>query len=273
VVGGNNGTLTNGVTYVPGEVGQAFNFNANSAMVLLTNSPALHLQNFTVETWIKRGSLTAVSSDPNAVAGNALMFGYGDSGYSFAMGPNGNLILTWVDHDDVVSSAAVTDTAWHHIVVTTTNGSVVFYLDGTAYPAASYPRTYTFATAPAIGGRGDNINQNNNDSFLGSIDELAVYSNALSAVQILSIYQAGAAGKNVGYYLNPPPSSVGITRSGSSLTIAWPNTGSYIVQQNTNLAVAAGWVTVTNSVATANGTNSITLVPPLSGNLFFRLKH
>ena len=80
IVGGNNGTLSNGVTYVPGEVQQAFNFNADSAMVLLTNSPALQLQNFTVETWIKRGSLTAVSSDANAVAGNALMFGYGNSG-------------------------------------------------------------------------------------------------------------------------------------------------------------------------------------------------
>jgi len=206
IVGGNNGTLSNGVTYVPGEVQQAFNFNADSAMVLLTNSPALQLQNFTVETWIKRGSLTAVYSDANAVAGNALMFGYGNSGYSFAMGSNGNLILTWVDHDDVVSSAAVTDTTWHHIAVTTTNGTVVFYLDGTAYPAASYLRTYTFATAPAIGGRADNLNQNNNDSFLGSIDEISVYNRALTATEIQSVYQAGAAGKYAAYYTNPPAS-------------------------------------------------------------------
>src|SRR5271169_3729630 len=37
IAGGNNGMLTNGVTYVPGEVGQAFNFNSNSAMVLIGN--------------------------------------------------------------------------------------------------------------------------------------------------------------------------------------------------------------------------------------------
>jgi hypothetical protein len=197
VIGGDNGTLTNGVAYVTGEVQQAFDFNGNSAMVLLTNAPALQLQNFTVEAWIQRGSLTSVTSDGQAVGGNALMFGYGDSGYSFAMGPGGNLILTWVDHDDVVSSAAVTDTAWHHIAVTTTNGAVVFYLDGTAYPAAGYARTYSFATAPAIGGRSDNLNKANNDSFLGSIDELAVYNNALMPAQILAIYDAGAAGKSL----------------------------------------------------------------------------
>lgn len=63
-----------------------------------------------------------------------------------------------------------------------------------------------------------------------------------------------------------------ITHSGNSVIVSWPNTGSYTLQQNGNLAVAAGWATSGYPVTTnnPNGTNSITITPPV-GNLFFRL--
>ena len=62
-----------------------------------------------------------------------------------------------------------------------------------------------------------------------------------------------------------------ITQLGNSVIVSWPNMGSYTLQQNSNLAAAAGWATsgypvTTNSPA---GTNSITITP--TGNLFFRL--
>ena len=62
-----------------------------------------------------------------------------------------------------------------------------------------------------------------------------------------------------------------ITHSGNSVIVAWPDTGSYTLQQNGNLAASAGWATTGYPITTANGTNSITLTPP-AGNLFFRLK-
>ena len=62
-----------------------------------------------------------------------------------------------------------------------------------------------------------------------------------------------------------------ITHSGNSVIVSWPNTGSYTLQQNANLALANGWTTSGFSITTANGTNSITITPP-PGNLFFRLK-
>lgn len=61
-----------------------------------------------------------------------------------------------------------------------------------------------------------------------------------------------------------------ITHSGNSVIISWPDTGSYTLQQNSNLANSGGWATSGYSIATANGTNSITITPP-TGNLFFRL--
>jgi hypothetical protein len=61
-----------------------------------------------------------------------------------------------------------------------------------------------------------------------------------------------------------------ITHSGNSVIVSWPDTGSYTLQQNSNLAATAGWSTNGYSISTANGTNSITITPP-TGNLFFRL--
>jgi hypothetical protein len=61
-----------------------------------------------------------------------------------------------------------------------------------------------------------------------------------------------------------------ITHSGNSVIVSWPDTGSYTLQQNSNLAATANWTTNSYSIGTANGTNSITITPP-TGNLFFRL--
>jgi len=60
---------------------------------------------------------------------------------------------------------------------------------------------------------------------------------------------------------NPQPSTV---------IISWPNTGTYILQQNATLG-GGNWTTNSYTITTSNGTNSITITPP-TGNLFFRLK-
>src|SRR5205823_12793459 len=68
-------------------------------------------------------------------------------------------------------------------------GTVVFYIDGVARPAASYNPAFTFSTQAFIGGIGNNYN------FYGTVDELAFYNRPLSAAEIQSIYGADGAGK------------------------------------------------------------------------------
>jgi hypothetical protein len=65
-----------------------------------------------------------------------------------------------------------------------------------------------------------------------------------------------------------------ISQAGNTVTVSWPNTGNYSLQQNSNLAVPAGWATSGFTVTTnaVPGTNSIAITPP-AGNLFFRLAH
>ena len=61
-----------------------------------------------------------------------------------------------------------------------------------------------------------------------------------------------------------------ITHSSNSDIVFWPDTGSYTLQQNNNLANPAGWAPSGYTVSTANGTNSIIITTP-TGSLFFRL--
>ncbi len=69
----------------------------------------------------------------------------------------------------------------------------------------------------------------------------------------------------------PGAPTLTISYSGSSVVISWPypSTG-FTLQQNNNVALPGGWTASGYSVSTANGTNSISFVPP-AGNLFFRL--
>jgi len=53
--------------------------------------------------------------------------------------------------------------------------------------------------------------------------------------------------------------------------VAWPIPATtFRLQQNSNVLNTNGWVTVTNPVVTANGTNRVTIYPA-TGNQYFRL--
>jgi uncharacterized repeat protein (TIGR01451 family) len=64
--------------------------------------------------------------------------------------------------------------------------------------------------------------------------------------------------------------NLAIAHPGNSVVVSWPNTGSYTLQQNSNLATAT-WTASGYPITAANGTNRITITPPV-GNLFFRLE-
>lgn len=68
-----------------------------------------------------------------------------------------------------------------------------------------------------------------------------------------------------------PNLSISFARA-NSVVVAWPNTGGYTLQQKSNLVGSAGWTTNNYPITTINGTNSITITPPM-GNLFFRLSN
>ena len=64
--------------------------------------------------------------------------------------------------------------------------------------------------------------------------------------------------------------TLSITHAGNRVIVSWPDTGSYSLQQNSNLA-GGSWTSSVYTITTTNGTSSITIPSP-AGNLFFRLK-
>ena len=191
ILSSNNGTLVGATTFAAGMVGQAFKFGGFGDAVQLGNAPNLQLQSFTIEAWIARASTHAATLDNPF--GDGVLFAYGPSGYAFGIHDDGRLILSKVGVSGVFSPTlvAITDLDFHHVAVTKSDSTVIFYADGVPSTPQSYGEVFEFTTNPGIGGRGDNFT----GSFLGVVDELTVYNRALTADEIQAIFAAGSFGK------------------------------------------------------------------------------
>jgi hypothetical protein len=258
-VGSNPGTLTGNATYAPGEVGQGFSFSAPGDYVLITNSLSLQVQDLTIEAWIKRSSTTVIGN------GNGNILAYGPGGYAFWMNGGKQPILSIGAQADAESTGAmITDTNFHHVAVTKSGSTVIFYVDGVASAPGTLTGSFTFTTPLCIGANGSF-----QDTFLGTIDEVSLYNRALSPSEIQSIYAAGSAGK---FYPVAPP-ILTITLGNTNVTLTWPTTAGNFTLQTVggNLPPASGW---SNAPAGAtNGANIQVTLTPGSQSQFFRLYH
>jgi hypothetical protein len=81
------------------------------------------------------------------------------------------------------------------------------------------------------------------------------------------------ASGNEGIYTAQIPAKppLSIAPSGANLSLSWPlpSTG-FVLQQSADLT-STNWVNVTNTVTPTNYWNQVTLSPPASGNVFYRL--
>lgn len=191
---GIHGTPAGNTGYAPGNTGSGFVFDGSGDAIRLGNPPLLRIQTFTIEGWIRRAS----TNQSSLVTSDAVLFGFGAGGYSFGMFGSGNLFLARTGVGNVSVPTAIQDLKFHHLAVTKSGTTVVFYVDGVPHPAPFFSHAFTFTSELAIGARGDNLN----NSFLGQIDEISVYSRALSGAEITAIYNSRTAGKCV---IDGPP--------------------------------------------------------------------
>lgn len=148
---------------------------------------------FTFETWYKRtaggDSVKTLLYKAGSAAGIALRIGSsaGDANY-----PANTLVFETADSSFVwtrtAASAAINDTNWHHVVLTSDATTLKLYLDGTQVGSRAVPATFntsSFATAffGAAATTGTSLN--------GSLDELVAYKTALSPTRITAHFNAG----------------------------------------------------------------------------------
>jgi hypothetical protein len=197
---GNNHGTAHAITYCPGKVGRAFQFDGEG-YVHVPDAPSLNSAAISVEAWVKgrvgQGPfryLMAKGINECEAASYALCTGRRTTGLVF---------YVYDGQDAAISPDAGTgiwDGNWHHVAGTFDGATVRLYVDG---------RQVGNGTPTAL-----NINYNlptSNDlyigtylypggslSFAGSIDELSIYNRTLRVAEIRAIFNAGSAGKSNG---------------------------------------------------------------------------
>ena len=199
--------LSYAIDYGAGKVGQAFIFDGFGLALELQSTENLQSQNFSVECWIKREDASLSTMEGT---GTGYFFGFGSGGYGFGLHDDGTLFLAKVDDSEVDSSCSVADTNFHHVAITKSGANVAFYEDGVSYPAGLFSPGFTFTNSADIGAQGGTVN-----TFLGTVDELSIYSRALSATEIDSIYGARGQGKCI------PPIPVIVSQPESTTLTAY----------------------------------------------------
>jgi hypothetical protein len=284
IADGNNGTLVGNTAFATGKVGSAFTFDGDQDGVLVGNAVNLQLQNFSIEAWVKRASSSVLSFNGDG-GGTLFAVGRGGGGYILFLSPSGFLSLGKLQVNFVTSSAQIADTNWHHVAVTKLGTAVVFYLDGVAYSVPAYdPGGFTFS-GPGHIGAWLNPGSPLDNSFYGMIDELTIYSRALSAPEIQVIYESGSLGKCIGpapviivqpnnqtVFVGETPVFTVSALGTPPLSYQWSFKGTNIAgATNATLAIANAQFTnagsyavvVTNLYGTAPSSNAVLTVNPI----------
>ncbi|HUD48910.1 MAG TPA: hypothetical protein VMR33_18905 [Candidatus Baltobacteraceae bacterium] len=136
-------------------------------------------------------------------------------------------------------------------------------------PALSHGQTYSIDWYKVAGGGGASAGTNGANVY--SVNGTIGQPDASGAMSGGGYSVTGGFWSLISVVQSAGLPSLTIARAGNSVVISWPDTGGYVLQQNSNVAASAGWTTSGYSVVTgANGTNSITITPG-AGSLFFRL--
>ncbi len=209
IVGGINGMLQNGATFAAGKVDQAFSLDGVDDYVGAgTFASFSFIENtgqFTIDAWIRLNDPNVVglqtiteNSNTGLHKGHFFLFDNRPSTgrvrqlrLGLTYGPDGGVF------DSKSPNEVINDTDWHHVAVTSGGSSVVFYIDGIAYP-------FTGAIPGTSSGNSTNLLRIGDDTapnpaivepFGGLIDEVEFFNRALSATEIQALFDVGMAGK------------------------------------------------------------------------------
>ena len=201
VVSSNNGVLVN-VGFTNGVVGQAFSFDPENlpygtySGVEIADQPAYTLTNsLTIEGWVRPrgdGYLIFFRGDHRPGLDPYALSMQGNSTVDFA--------ITDANGNSAIVGTSLVYNQWTHLAATLDGGSgtMSLYTNGQlAAQTVTTIRPFGALEADQSPGVGiGNVNDGgNNFPFLGDIDEISLYSHALTPTKIQAIYNAGSAGK------------------------------------------------------------------------------
>jgi hypothetical protein len=202
---GNTGTLTNmniATAPVAGKIGQGLRFDGVSGYVSIAATHTLS-NAFTVSQWIK---LNTISSAYTYIF-------WGGSSSALEIVPNTVSSLTIRGDNSVSTTTTLTSSLsagkWILLTISrdSTNNLRVFF-NGIDVTSGTYSNSAPF-TFTRIGYRGDNWGP-----FYGLMDDVRIYNRALSASEVLQLYNMGSTK----YAVSPSAPSIASTTCSSGLT-------------------------------------------------------
>ena len=187
---GINGALVNDATVAPGKVGNAFSFDGIDDFVQVPDSNlwAFGSNDFSIGLWANFSTVDTGSRDqlrnvfvahdgaqPPFFTVNKWIFHYAENGlffHIFDMTEGIPIFLGPFPFTPVVGQ-------FHHFAVTRSSSTYTFYADGAAIGSTIDSRPIPNATAPLTIGQSEGVG-----FFHGLIDEVQIYSRALSQAEI-----------------------------------------------------------------------------------------
>lgn len=178
---GSTGTLNNGPAWTTGKQGAGLNFNGSSTTVDINRSVLTTSGSFSVAAWVQLSDLsnfhTAVSQDGTTISGFFLQYiSAGQFAFSLvsADSTSGTSVRATSHFNPVVNT-------WYHLtgVYNASAGQISLYVNGVLQSTQSVTAAWN-ATGETVIGRA-RWGGANADFWAGKIDEVRVYSSALSA--------------------------------------------------------------------------------------------
>jgi hypothetical protein len=182
---GNHGT-PHGVTWTS-DGGGSYSFDGVNDYIGVDSSPSLDMSRIAISAWIKPSTVTGVQEIVRRIS-----YAPTASGYLFRLIDNRLNVEFWdggVMTTSFSSSGVFQADMWHHVTLTYDGSTATIYVDG-AYDSQAVgvsslgsPTGELAIGACPYGG----------EHFSGGLDEVLVYSRALSAGEVQAEYDSGNA--------------------------------------------------------------------------------
>ena len=184
---GNTGTLVNGPAWTTGKINGGLSFDGTNDYVNIADHASLEPSIFSISLWVKFDTLTSflIEKRPDS----------GGSRIGFELYRESGTGTFWFLYDEdgiggtlnVESITQPTTDRWYHLVITRDgSGTNRIYVDGVQENSGTRVGGIASDSDLFIGSEGGVAN------FLdGTIDDVRIYSRALSSQEILSLYQSG----------------------------------------------------------------------------------
>ena len=184
--GGNPGTLQSGATWVVGAISNAVHLDGTAnGYASLPAGLIGALNDFTISTWVK--------VDANATWARVFDFGSGTGTYMCLSPASGGASVRYAittsgggGEQQLNRAGNLSTGVWHHLAVTLSGSTGVLYVDGvpanTNLSMTLKPSSLGSTTQNYIG-----KSQYTDPYLTGSVDDLRIYSRALSATEVATL--------------------------------------------------------------------------------------